>query len=316
MNVPRRSARTSKPTAKYELLLNSLKSRRGGKETDTCPQGDSEWEDLSESGDYAHEEEENLYSKPKQRSAAQGEGLADVIRKLCLDKSDRSRMNTDSQPSQSQTPDATVFLTGPSTKSEAALDVLDYVHLAAPVQIDVAACRGPDEVLSEFYRAKTGARRPKLQDITVSQWGLANARIMDKLFFSNQGCDIRQARLYLAYTAKVHDLFTKFERLSVLEYDRQYRIYQAAHKFDWGVDLPHLDTTTLVAIKPPAMKQQQRVQQDRVCRLYNSIEGCRYGSKCIFTHKCSQCEERHPAFTHQQPATKYSQRPQQKPLEQ
>jgi hypothetical protein len=108
-------------------------------------------------------------------------------------------------------PDPTVYLTGPRS-SATALDICDFVHITEPTNIDLGTCTGPDEVLQKYFSAKAGARRPKLHGVTISQWGLANARIMDKLFFASNSGDMARATLY---TAKVHELFNKFDRCSI-----------------------------------------------------------------------------------------------------
>ena len=74
-------------------------------------------------------------------------------------------------------------------------------------------CAGPAETIEEYYKAKSGAKRPKLQDLTVAQWGLANTRIMNKLVMCNGTYDQECAHNYLAYTVKVFEMFGKFERV-------------------------------------------------------------------------------------------------------
>ena len=295
----RKSARSAKPNPKYEMLLGGIKAANAKKKeaAKVTSEGehegdDDEWEDMSDGG----------YDDGM---PVHGGINPDLAALLCQLKQPTATTTANPPPAVREgrhpiTPDATVYLTGPGAKAEAPLDICDYVNLAPPAQIDINSCKGADDVLSEYYKAKTGSRRPKLQDLTVSQWGLANARIMDKLYFAVDRCDIRSARLYLAYTAKLHELFNKFERVSVLEYDRQYRIYQAAHKFEWGTDLPHLDTMTL-RLPSHAKKisnDHQKTVKTLTCRLYNAVGGCKYGERCTFAHKCSSCGEEHPAFIH------------------
>jgi hypothetical protein len=235
--------------------------------------------------------------------------------KGCSDLNSGHNNNSPCQVSLSNRPQAVdplVYLTG-SKRSEA-LDICDFVNLSPPVRIDVGACNGPGEVLEEFYKAKTGVRRPKLQDVTVAQWGLANSRIMDQLFFCD-GAPGEGVRHYLAYSAKVFEMFGKFDKVSVLEYDRRYRIYQAASDppFVWGTDVPHLDTMALASAstsKPGyrssytnarPSSQDTKVPKTQHCNMYNTIQGCRFGTRCNFLHQCHKCTGPHPQFIHDQP---------------
>jgi hypothetical protein len=184
------------------------------------------------------------------------------------------------------------------------------------MKAELADCTDAAAALEQYIKAKTGARRPRLEDVTIAQWGLANIRIMDKLFQST----ISGARLYMAYTAKVFQMFGKFDRVKVLHYDRQYRTMQAASGFQWGTDLPHLDTIAFTpgtmldsTLTSPHMQQNSpymqqnkfpgaqkgnNVKRDIVCKMFNRLSGCKFGTRCNFQHLCSNCQGAHPAFAH------------------
>lgn len=300
---PRRSTRTRKPTARYQLLLESARKRAQAAPA-SRQSSDSDWVDVQSDVESTHDdmsERGEITHTPE---------LLNLLQQLNVDS--KKKTVSDTRPSNIYTPDPTVYLTGPKS-SASALDICDFVNITEPTNIDIGTCSGPDEVLQKYYSAKAGARRPKLHDVTISQWGLANARIMDKLFFATNSGDMARARLYLAYTAKVHELFNKFDRCSVLEYDRIYRTYQAAHQFEWGVDLPHLDTMTLkvnsLSKKPSTRSNDGGQAPDGkrsnpakpLCRMYNSVQGCKFGERCSFQHKCSSCGDGHPAFIHSPP---------------
>ena len=185
--------------------------------------------------------------------------------------------------------DPMVYLTGFS-KTTPALEIVDHINLAPPT-LQWSECATAADALEQFARAKGGARRLKLEDVTVSQWGLANTRIMHKLYPSGGPAITR----YMAYTCKVFELFGKFDHVSVLLYDKRYREMQAACGFAWGADVPHLDT--LMLNKGPATTARQQAFQTQVCKLYNRRDGC-VRAGCKFLHVCHKCHAAHPIYEH------------------
>ncbi len=185
-------------------------------------------------------------------------------------------------------------------------DIVDYIHLVTPVSEDHVISEGGD--VQVLFR--TAPRKPSLQNIAVEDWTLANTRIMDALYTQGELCG-NAVRDYMAYTAKVCELFRRYERVSVLQYDREYRCLQAQFQFRWGTDAPHLHTVHLrskVRGKPTEKDVEFAVpghmthgRQTQVCRLFNSArEGCTYGSSCKFLHVYSEpgCQESHPRRQH------------------
>ena len=251
----RKSGRKAKPTAKYEMLMASIgekiKKRAEGKS-----EVEEEWEDVES---ISSKDDNGIQDSPDMKIS--DTGLEWLLSRLQMDRptAKSTKQNTVqsigsqlAQSYQNTCVDPIVYLTG-SASTKDALDICDFVNLApVTMKIDMAECKGANDVLDEYYKAKCGAKKPRLHEVTVAQWSLANARIMDRLFFQAAG-DIQSSRRYLAYTAKISELFSLYERVSVLEYDRKYRIYQVAHNLQWGVDIPHLAATSLV----PLAKQEK-----------------------------------------------------------
>jgi hypothetical protein len=165
-----------------------------------------------------------------------------------------------------------------------------------------------NSIIDHIVKVRSGPARPKLEDVTVEQWALANTRIMDMLF--NPVTEV--VRDYWAYTAKILRLFMVYDRVSVLQYDREYRLMQASNGFRWGTDWPFMvdinlklahknAPPTYQAAKPrndyPRADQskvgrsyQQRSAQPEPCLQYNDIKGCSFGKRCIYQHICSVCK--------------------------
>ena len=190
-------------------------------------------------------------------------------------------------------------------------EIVDYVNLVPPVM--------EEEVISEHgtsqFVHRSGAKRPKLANVAIEEWCLANTRIMDILVSESPSI----LRDYMAYTMKVCELFKCYERPSVLQYDREYRYMQARQCFRWGTDAPHLHTLhlRLKSVAPSGASMTQRTAnytsqrsrrtaatttdgQQQVCYQFNSKDGCSYGSTCRYKHACSEkgCTEHHPRVLH------------------
>ena len=201
------------------------------------------------------------------------------------------------------------------------LDIIDYVTRGV--------LRSEEEVIASGggfkMVVKAGPSKPKLDTVTPTQWLAANARIMAELLATevlSSSCVCQ----YLAYTCKVGDLAERFDWKSVLSFDREYRILQAAHNIPWGMDTSHL-ITTLLREKPPAQFNQgygnlyknnrsghvAHYQQEKsfgqarpssgysnkeICKLYNRGR-CAYPN-CRYEHLCSVpgCGRSHPETEH------------------
>ena len=88
---------------------------------------------------------------------------------------------------------------------------------------------------------KSGPKKSILENLTLSQWSIANMAILYKLI--NEGKLQGQSLLvYLSYTTKIYQLVQRFNLPSVLLYDRERRKLQAAMNFRWGTDVQHLNS--------------------------------------------------------------------------
>ena len=189
--------------------------------------------------------------------------------------------------------------------SAQALNIVDYVNIAPPTvsSFQASSIDTFSDLVESLVQLKTGPRRPKLEDVSISDWCIANMRIMDQLFGKYVPSSVRD---YCAYSVKVAELFRDFERVSVLQYDQEYRHVQAEVDFRWGADIPHLHTTKLIRKSTPSsatnfnqVGRKVVKKKDGVCLQYNSKTGCTFGtSRCKFQHICLICKENHPKFSH------------------
>ena len=101
----------------------------------------------------------------------------------------------------------------------------------------------------------TSGTKPKLH--AVSPAIAANARIIAALYDSGY-LDHGAAKDYMAYTAKIGELASRYTWASVLAYDQEYRRRQAVARFRWGSDSQHLCTVLLKekAATPTGIKQR------------------------------------------------------------
>ena len=88
---------------------------------------------------------------------------------------------------------------------------------------------------------KSGPKKPRLESITLSQWSIANLAILYKLMGEGklQGPALLD---YLSYTTKVYQLVQRYNLISVMLYDREYRKLQGSMGFSRGADVQHLHT--------------------------------------------------------------------------
>lgn len=197
--------------------------------------------------------------------------------------------------------DPQVFLKGGCTVSAKAkfLDIVDYVNMVPPVSEEQVFCE--EDGVQVLFRS--GVKRPAIETLTIEEWCLANTRIMYELL-ENGNLGVISLKDYMAYTVKVCDLFRHFERVSVLQYDREYRHFQTVYSFRWGTDVPHLHTTCLRAkqtqpkissVNRGKQRVGERVRSKEVCRLYNTENGCHYQTSCKYVHRCNEpgCQQFH-----------------------
>ncbi len=211
---------------------------------------------------------------------------------------------------------ADMFLAPASVpQGEKILRIVDFLSSIVP--------QDSEEVLSTAGHSRLvlsyGQQRPRLSSVTWQQWVIANTRIFHALLFSCKLPTIQDIRDYLAYTVKVMELAGKYEWLSVLKYDDEYRQLQATYSFPWSYDSPHLHELILVprvkATKSPALSPAPSGTSAApsfatysgdgrlICRSFNMPKGCHLPS-CSFAHVCSRkfqgkgCSGPHSATQH------------------
>ena len=183
------------------------------------------------------------------------------------------------------------------------LQIIDFID------IDGATCTDKDK-----------KDKKSLDTVTISQWNVANIRIMYELLkrgeLSRGPNHMRLGTLddYLQYTRKVMEYAGQFPWKSVLHYDQAFRHNQANGKLCWKDDNQHLVTVHLVSPvhkgTPPKQPQYNRgaKQASRqatsvpICRMFNSQTGCSWAGAggCSYIHRCSVagCTKQHPAYMH------------------
>ena len=165
---------------------------------------------------------------------------------------------------------------------------------------------------------KSGPKKPKLENVTLAQWCVANNAILYRLVCESK---LHQNNMldYISYSTKICELVQRFTLVSVLLYDRNYRQLQAQNGFRWGTDVPHLQNVHLIPRIPRSNNNQpqkggpsqpSRTQQNPgpltldgrvICKLFNTKAGCHF-KECRYVHQCSHngCHQAHSATTHYQ----------------
>ncbi len=154
-----------------------------------------------------------------------------------------------------------------------------------------------------------GKRKAKLGEVTMEQWGYANAKIMHELL--EQG-KLGPVKNYLKYTADTFRLASRYTWRSIVMYDKEYRERQAAEQFPWGTYIQELRDFQLInKMLQTGSRQIFQEKQDQnsgrrkgpytpagkeICRSYNR-EQC-FRRDCRMTHVCTICLMNHPETKH------------------
>ena len=191
-------------------------------------------------------------------------------------------------------------------------DITDFVTGMVEEEVVVGGNGSHQVVL------KSGPKKPKLENVTLAQWCVANNAILYKLV-SESKLNTNNMLDYISYSTKVCELVQRFTLVSVLLYDRNYRQLQAQNGFRWGTDVPHLQNVHLIPRIPrPNGNQTQTGGPSQpskphqnpgpltldgrvICKLFNTKAGCHY-KECRYVHQCSynECHQVHSATTHYQ----------------
>ena len=195
-----------------------------------------------------------------------------------------------------------------SSGNQKPLDIMDFIGLSCKVDNEF------EQVVSEIGEGsslilKTCNKKVKYESITVWQWALAAIRIQDELVRLGSLPSETARRQYMGYCCKILELNSRFEWLSILYYDKEYRGHQARFNFPWGTEIPHLSSIQLREKRPAFQPQSNRKNNKQssqsrnsssknICRDYNK-DKCTH-VPCIYVHKCSVegCGKSHPASQH------------------
>ena len=191
------------------------------------------------------------------------------------------------------------------------LDICDFVQSNVFYEEDVVLGGQGDQQIV----VKSGPKKPRLENLTLSQWSVANLSILYKLVGDNKlaGSALMD---YLSYTTKVYQLVQRFSLVSVLLYDREYRRLQSSMGFRWGTDVQHLHTLILQPRDKPAAQNnlpkkvapmtqpggklpKDKQKEKPICRNFSAPKGCSFPS-CGYRHVCMLpgCSQRHSAQSH------------------
>ena len=160
-----------------------------------------------------------------------------------------------------------------------------------------------EEVLSGDKGFKLLLRGPKRKltprQVSLPQWISANQTIFNKLLPS---FSIKELQEYSDYVVKIGDLFHKYPTGNVMVLDDNHRrnVAQKGHKWN-EIDI-HLQLHGLHSQFNPKSSQPYKSNgnpnSNVVCRLFNTLQGCRF-KNCKFAHSCSTCASAsHAAFQH------------------
>ena len=196
-----------------------------------------------------------------------------------------------------------------------ALLIPDFVSKMTPEIEENVIDLGSNARLSVTYCNK----RPKLREISLTEFNIANTRIMYRLIETGQLASYSDIKSYLCYTVKISQLAAKFNWHNVLKYDEEFRLAQAKYLFPWTYDSYHLYTTLLSSSvgsnsRPSFITKSNKgkVKLDiasenkegkTICRNFNRFRGCQR-SECNYIHACNRkfndeaCGLPHPGFQH------------------
>ena len=190
-------------------------------------------------------------------------------------------------------------------------DILDYISYCNFEESEQEMERGSRLVF------KAAPKKPKLESVSIWQWSCSSIRIQDELMKCGSLNELN-VRNYMAYMCKILELNARFDWISILHYDREYRMYQSMYGFPWGTDIPHLTTCFLKEkdsrfnsnvnqnqnLPKSNFKRVERSKPKRNgegynCRDFNYKGKCSF-NPCMYKHICDVpgCGQNHPAISH------------------
>ena len=164
-----------------------------------------------------------------------------------------------------------------------------------------------------------GPKKLRLEQVSIPQWVVSNTRIFYNLLTSKKLATQPDVQNYLAYTVKIMELSTRYQWVSVLKYDDEFRPLQATYNYPWSFDSNHLHTVIVEPMytKPSATPRSSNrtpnpstqfvattSEGPTICRNFNSSRGCSIHN-CAYEHACNRrvsggkaCSLNHSGFNH------------------
>ncbi|XP_050390000.1 uncharacterized protein LOC126808959 isoform X2 [Patella vulgata] len=140
---------------------------------------------------------------------------------------------------------------------------------------------------------------PKSKVLSFDQWQKAFAVFMDVMILKNP----HMASSLLVYSSLISELAQTYGGKSFNYYDTNFRMLRQSSPYPW--DIMHADfwlkATTLfsASVLRPVSSQASYNQgsggRGPSCWGYNRMSGCKR-QRCEFSHVCSRCGYKHPAF--------------------
>ena len=193
--------------------------------------------------------------------------------------------------------------------------IVDFVDNIVPREDERSLSDGGNTKLIVSY----GPKKPKLDQVTMQQWVVSNTRIFYNLLVKQKLQSVEDIQHYLAYTIKIMELANRFQWVSVLKYDDEFRLLQASYNYLWSFDSNHLHTgfarahsqittgsthcnRTSSGLQSPYVLSTS--EERTICRNFNSSRGCSF-TNCVYEHICNRrvsggkaCGLTHLGFSH------------------
>ena len=126
-------------------------------------------------------------------------------------------------------------------KGEKVLKIVDFIDNIVPRDDERTLSDGGNTKLVVSY----GPKKPKLEQVSIQQWVVSNTRIFYNLLASRKLSSQVDIQHYLAYTIKIMELSNRYQWVSILKYDDEFRHLQATYNYPWSFDSNHLHTVIL-----------------------------------------------------------------------
>ena len=201
--------------------------------------------------------------------------------------------------------------------------------------VDDCIQRNQEELLAENGLSQLlisyGAKKIKLDQVSMPHFVIASLRILYHLMESKQIDSYNEIKHYLAYDIKCMELAMRYEWQSVLKYDDEFRQHQALHDVPWVYESHHLHSVKLFLLALPVNLYRRnphnsglgavgrahtpRTAQDLntvthtddghvIYRSFNSLKRCTFHF-CKYSHVCNKkltdgraCGLGHPCCKH------------------